>query len=134
MSVSDRQLVNAATAVRSNAYAPFSRYTVGAAVLDEHGELHVGCNVENSSFPCGSCAEAGAISAMVAAGGTRIVAIAAVGGRDALEECAPCGNCRQRISEFADENTRILLLDTDGKIQSSSIEELLPGSFRLHRN
>ncbi|MEX0707777.1 MAG: cytidine deaminase [Woeseia sp.] len=131
MSISDRQLVNAATAVRSNAYAPFSHYTVGAAVLDEHGELHVGCNVENSSFPCGSCAEAGAISAMVAAGGTRIVAIAAVGGRDTLEECTPCGNCRQRISEFADTNTRILLLDTDGKIQSSSIEELLPGSFRL---
>ncbi len=134
MSVSDRQLVNAATAVRSNAYAPFSHYTVGAAVLDEHGELHVGCNVENSSFPCSSCAEAGAISAMVAAGGTRIVTIAAVGGRDTLEDCTPCGNCRQRIAEFADENTRILTLNAAGKIQSASIEQLLPGSFRLPGN
>jgi len=134
VTVSDRELVDAAIAVRGNAYAPFSGYRVGAALLDEQGRVHLGCNVENSSFPCASCAEAGAISAMVAAGGQRIVAIAAVGGRRGLEDCTPCGNCRQRISEFADDATRVLLRDGDGGIRSHAIEQLLPGSFRLRRD
>jgi cytidine deaminase len=131
MTVSDQQLIDAAVKVRENAYAPFSKYKVGAALVDEQGQLHLGCNVENSAFPSGSCAEAGAISAMVAAGGKKIVTIAAVGGHDALEACTPCGNCRQRISEFADSGTRILLLDDAGKTVSHSIEAMLPGSFRL---
>lgn len=131
MSVTDQQLIDAAKAVRDKAYAPFSRFRVGSAVLDGEGRVHVGCNVENSSFPCSSCAEAGAISAMIAAGGQRIVAIAAVGGHARLEACTPCGNCRQRISEFADGETRILLLNDAGAVESHSAEELLPGSFRL---
>jgi len=129
----DRELVDAALAVRERAWAPYSGYRVGAAVLDENGNLHVACNVENSAFPLGACAETGAISAMVAAGGRRIVAIAAVGGRDAPEACTPCGGCRQRIAEFADGDTRVLLIGVDGGIEEHKAAELLPLGFRLRR-
>lgn len=127
----DEKLIEAAKAVRARAHAPYSRYLVGSAVLDEQGRIHVGCNVENAAYPLGICAETSAIGAMVAAGGTRIVAIAAVGGRQALESCTPCGGCRQRIREFADAKTRILLLDADGKPRRYTIDELLPASFTL---
>ena len=77
----DEALIEAAKAVRTRAHAPYSGYHVGSAVLDENGRIHSGCNVENAAYPLGICAETSAIGAMVAAGGTRIVAIAAVGGR-----------------------------------------------------
>ncbi len=131
MSSSDADLIAAASAVRDRAHAPYSGYLVGAALIDEKGRLHVGCNVENSSFPLGACAESGAISAMVAAGGQKIAVIAAVGGRETLENCTPCGGCRQRIHEFADAATRIVLLDKTGQIVSYTLAELLPDSFRL---
>ena len=127
----EKRLVQAARAVRQNAYAAYSGYRVGSAVLDEIGRVHVGCNVENSSFPLGACAEANAIGAMVAAGGKRIVAIAAVGGRAELDACTPCGGCRQIIQEFADENTRVILIGADGSPQTHLISTLLPASFRL---
>lgn len=127
----DEKLIEAAKAVRARAHAPYSRYLVGSAVLDEKGRVHVGCNVENAAYPLGICAETSAIGAMVAAGGTRIVSIAAVGGRQALESCTPCGGCRQRIREFADGHTRIILLDERGKPRSYSMDELLPASFSL---
>jgi len=104
---------------------------VGSAVLDENGRVHSGCNVENSAYPEGICAETSAIAAMIAAGGTRIVAIAAVGGRQQLEVCTPCGGCRQRIAEFSDRDTRIILLDEAGRPRSYTLEQLLPASFRL---
>lgn len=129
--VDDRALIKAASAVRPHAHAPYSGYRVGAALIDNAGNLHTGCNVENAAFPEGSCAEANAIGAMVTAGGKRIVAIAAVGGKNEPEACTPCGGCRQCILEFADEQTRILLLDSDGDIASFTIEDLLPASFRL---
>jgi cytidine deaminase len=125
------RLVQAAKTVRQNAYAPYSGYRVGSAVLDEIGRVHVGCNVENSSFPLGACAEANAIGAMVAAGGKRVVAIAAVGGRSEPEACTPCGGCRQIIQEFADENTRVILIGADGSLQTHLTSTLLPASFRL---
>jgi cytidine deaminase len=129
----DRQLVDAALQVRANAHAPYSGFRVGAALLDERGDIHTGCNVENAAYPEGVCAEANAIGAMVAAGGRRIVAIAAVGGADGIEACSPCGGCRQRISEFADEDTRVILVDADESTSSHSISELLPASFSLDR-
>jgi cytidine deaminase len=129
----DRQLVDAALQVRANAHAPYSGFRVGAALLDERGDIHTGCNVENAAYPEGVCAEANAIGAMVAAGGRRIVAIAAVGGADGIEACSPCGGCRQRISEFADENTRVILVDANESTSSHSISELLPASFSLDR-
>jgi cytidine deaminase len=124
-------LVKAATEARRNGYAPYSNYRVGAAVLDDAGRVHVGCNVENASFPQGSCAEANAIGAMVAAGGRRIAAIAVVGGRDDPEACTPCGGCRQAIHEFADAVTRVLLLDETGTLTCHAADDLLPLSFRL---
>ena len=131
MTVDDKTLINAAKEVRLNAHAPYSGYHVGAALLDDAGHVHSGCNVENAAFPEGVCAEANAIGAMIASGGKRIVAIAAVGGKDDIEACTPCGGCRQKIVEFAGENTRVLLIRDDGGIESYSMDDLLPSSFRL---
>ena len=131
MTVDEQLLIDAAKKVRPNAHAPYSGYLVGAALIDDTGTLHTGCNVENAAFPEGTCAEAYAIGSMVAAGGKRIVAIAAVGGADEIEACTPCGGCRQSILEFADENTRIILLGEGDRIDSYSIDELLPAGFRL---
>jgi cytidine deaminase len=131
MKSDDDALIEAAKAVRARAHAPYSRFHVGSAVLDENGRIHSGCNVENAAYPEGICAETSAIAAMIAAGGKRIVAIAAVGGGQHLEACTPCGGCRQRIAEFADGNTRIILLDEAGRPRSYTVEQLLPASFRL---
>ena len=131
MTVDEQQLIDAAKAVRPNAHAPYSGFRVGAALIDDTGTLHTGCNVENAAFPEGTCAEANAIGSMVAAGGKRIVAIAAVGGAGEIEACTPCGGCRQSILEFADENTRIILIGDSNRIVLYSIEELLPAAFRL---
>ena len=127
----EQQLIDAAKKVRVHAHAPYSGYRVGAALMDDNGQLHCGCNVENAAFPIGSCAEANAICSMVAAGGSRIVAIAAVGGAEDIEACTPCGGCRQSIREFSDENTRIILIGDGHKITSYSIDEMLPASFSL---
>ena len=131
MTVDEQLLIDAAKKVRPNAHAPYSGYLVGAALIDDTGTLHTGCNVENAAFPEGTCAEANAIGSMVAAGGKRIVAIAAVGGSDEIEACTPCGGCRQSIIEFANENTRIILIGEGKQIDSYSIDELLPAGFRL---
>ena len=130
----DENLIAAAKAVRERAYAPYSRFYVGAAVLDEAGRVHSGCNVENAAYPEGFCAEANAIGSMVTAGGKRVVHIAIVGGAAGtagLQPCTPCGGCRQRILEFADADTRILLLDAAGQLQHHTMDDLLPLSFRL---
>lgn len=133
MTVDEQRLIDAATDVRQNAHAPYSGYRVGAAVLDENGNVHTGCNVENAAYPEGSCAEANAIGAMVAAGGQKIVAIAAVGGAKDIEACTPCGGCRQRIREFADDNTRIILVGEGQRTSSYTTDELLPASFSLNK-
>ena len=133
MPVDDEQLIEAAKKARQNAYAPYSSYFVGAAIVDDRGDIHTGCNVENAAYPEGNCAEANAIGALVAAGGKRISVIAAVGGGDDLEFCTPCGGCRQSILEFSDENTRIILINEEGEIQKYSIDELLPLAFRLRQ-
>jgi cytidine deaminase len=131
--VDDQKLIEAAKEARENAHAPYSNYFVGAAIIDEKGDLHRGCNVENAAYPEGNCAEANAIGAMIAAGGKKISVIAAVGGSDALEFCTPCGGCRQSILEFSDENTRVILINEDDEIQKYSIDDLLPLAFRLRQ-
>lgn len=131
MTISNDDLINAAREARRNAYNRYSNYSVGAALVDDRGHLHVGCNIENASYPLGSCAEAGAIAAMVQQGGKRIVKIAVVGGSAEIGPCTPCGGCRQRISEFADGDTLILAIDDSGEWQEFSIDELLPASFHL---
>ena len=110
-----------------NAYAPYSKFHVGAAILAEVGNIYAGCNVENAAYPIGSCAEASAISAMVLAGQSKIVAIAVAGAGDEL--CTPCGGCRQRIREFAKASTPILICDESGLRHSATLDALLPLSF-----
>ena len=127
--IDDKELLDRARAVRKQAHAPYSDYRVGAAIIDDNGNVHVGCNVENSSYPEGNCAETSAIAAMVAAGGRRIVTIAVVADPVGTKACTPCGGCRQRINEFADADTRIILLDTSGDLVEYSINDLLPASF-----
>jgi cytidine deaminase len=131
--MTDDELLDLARQARKRAYCRYSGYSVGAALLDENGDVHLGCNVENAAYSNVSCAEAGAISAMVAGGGTRIVTIAVVGGNEGepSRACTPCGGCRQRIDEFADENTRLIVKDNDENWHSYSMDELLPSSFHL---
>lgn len=127
----DDELIEQAVKAREQAYSRYSGYSVGAALIDDLGNVHLGCNVENASYPQGSCAETGAIAAMVVAGGTRIVAIAVAGGSERITTCSPCGGCRQRINEFADDTTRIIIIGEDDEWHSYSIDDLLPHSFQL---
>jgi cytidine deaminase len=120
-------LFAAAKAARERAYAPYSRFLVGAAIRAPSGAIYAGCNVENAAYPQGACAEAGAIAAMALAGERRIVDIVVVGDGEGL--CTPCGDCRQRIREFADATTRIHVAGLAGLRASFALEELLPHSF-----
>ena len=131
MRLSNEQLIDKAIEAREQAYSQYSGYNVGAAIIDDQGQLHLGCNVENVAYPLGNCAEAAAIAAMVQQGGKRIARIAIAGGRTEITACTPCGGCRQRIHEFADENTVIIVLDDSGEWREYTIEELLPASFHL---
>jgi len=131
MTIADEDLINAAKEARRNAYSPYSGYSVGAAIVDDRGHLHVGCNVENAAYPLGNCAEAAAIAAMVQQGGKLIVRIAIAGGSGAIAPCTPCGGCRQRINEFANADTAILVMDDSEDWHEYAIDELLPASFHL---
>ncbi len=129
--MTDQELIDAALADRENAYCPYSGFRVGTALIDDQGRMHIGCNVENASSPQGNCAETSAIAAMVVAGGEKITTIAVAGGSEKVTACTPCGGCRQRINEFADENTRIIVIDDDGDWHHYTMAELLPASFHL---
>ena len=120
-------LFAAAKAARERAYAPYSRFLVGAAIRVPSGAIYAGCNVENAAYPQGSCAEAGAIAAMALAGERKIVEIVVVG--DGEDLCTPCGGCRQRIREFAEATTPIHIAGPDGVRASFTLGELLPHSF-----
>ena len=121
------QLISAAQSAMLNAYAPYSKFPVGAAVRSDTGNIYTGCNVENAAYPIGQCAEASAISAMVSAGERTIAAIAVAGKGQAL--CTPCGGCRQRIREFATDTTPVLVCDESSLRHETTIGELLPLSF-----
>ncbi|MBV9076503.1 MAG: cytidine deaminase [Methylobacteriaceae bacterium] len=121
------ELLSAARAARSRAYAPYSGYQVGAAILSAAGGVHAGCNVENAAYPVGTCAEAGALAAMVAAGDRRIAAVLIVADGPAL--VAPCGACRQRLREFASDDAPVHLADASGVRRTVSVGELLPLAF-----
>ena len=120
-------LFDAAKAARNKAYAPYSRFHVGAAILANDGRIYAGCNVENAAYPSGTCAEAGALAAMILGGAGIIKAILVVGAGPLL--CTPCGNCRQRIREFAKPQTPVHVADETGIRQSFTLEALLPASF-----
>jgi cytidine deaminase len=120
-------LFDAAKAAQARAYAPYSRFNVGAALRTPSGAIFAGCNVENAAYPEGACAEAGAISAMALAGERQIEEILVIGDGEGL--CTPCGGCRQRIREFASPQTPIHVAGRDGLRVTLSLAELLPYSF-----
>ncbi len=120
-------LIAAARAVREHAHAPYSRFAVGAAVLDEQGRIHAGCNVENAAYPQGWCAETSAIAALVAAGGKQVLALAVCGVADAA--VTPCGGCRQKLREFAAGDCPVWAVDLTAVRGRYTLEELLPHGF-----
>ncbi len=121
-------LIAAAKSARLKAYAPYSKFLAGAAVRDERGQIHGGCNIENAAYPQGWCAETSAIAAMIMSGGHAIAEMAVIGTGDLL--CTPCGGCRQKIREFAKGNVKIHMCGQDGKVkQTFTLDELLPASF-----
>lgn len=121
-----KSLIKHAQEAMKKAYAPYSNFNVGAAILDHKGKIYSGCNVENAAYPLGVCAEASAISAMVISGETLIKNIMLVSTGDNL--VTPCGGCRQKIKEFSDENTLIQIFHNN-EVATFCIEDLLPQSF-----
>jgi cytidine deaminase len=120
-------LIAAAAEVRRKAYAPYSGFQVGAAIRAASGRVHTGCNVENVAYPEGTCAEAGAIAAMVAAGDRKIGEVAVIA--DAPSPVSPCGGCRQKIAEFAGPEVVVTMATVDGQTLSATVGDLLPGAF-----
>lgn len=127
MSPEIRELFDAAVAAQSNAHCPYSSYPVGAAVRTSTGAIFAGCNVENAAYPNGTCAEAGAIAAMVTTGERSIAAVVTV--TKGPWPGTPCGGCRQRLREFAGPDVAIHATTNTGEIITLSMSELLPESF-----
>ena len=120
-------LKNAARAVRENAYAPYSNFKVGAAIRATSGAVYAGVNVENVAYPEGTCAEAGAIAAMIAAGDTAIAEVYVIA--DSPSPVPPCGGCRQKLAEFAAGDVLVTLANLDGAEVTYRVDALLPASF-----
>ena len=120
-------LLDHAKTVRENAYAPYSNFKVGAAVQTVSGTIYTGVNVENVAYPEGTCAEAGAIAAMCAAGERQIVEVAVIA--DSPMPVTPCGGCRQKIAEFAQPDTIVRMYTTGGAQLDMTVAQLLPGVF-----
>ena len=131
--MSDTQLVKLALEARENAYAPYSEFFVGAALLDEDGEVFLGANVENASYSLTLCAERTALFAAVAKGKRRFAKIAIVGGKkgEINRFCPPCGACRQALSEFSKDGKLEIVL-FDGKTQKTiTLADALPMGFDI---
>jgi xanthosine phosphorylase len=122
-----KDLLERARAVQARAYVPYSRFKVGCAIRTASGAVHVGANVENAAYPQGLCAERSAVAAMIAAGEQRIAEVVVIGSGN--EPCAPCGGCRQLLSEFAPQATPVHMAGADGSLASSTMGELLPMAF-----
>jgi len=125
--MNEENYIEATKEAMSKAYVPYSNYPVGALIVTDNGNTYSGCNVENASYPLGNCAEASAIASMVIAGEKKIKTIYVMTKND--EGGIPCGGCRQRIREFSDENTQIIMCSVDGVQQRINLSELLPNSF-----
>ena len=120
-------LLHLARTTMVRAHAPYSKFHVGAAVRDEDGGIHGGCNVENAAYPQGLCAEAGAIAALVAAGKKRVLECVVIG--PGPEVITPCGGCRQKLREFAADEMKVHLCGPDGLHRTVTLGMLLPMSF-----
>ena len=127
-----RELIECALAANGNSYAPYSHFNVSAAALMDSGKIYTGVNVENASYPCGSCAERNAIAQAVAHGESRLVAVALAGGRDHVfsDYCLPCGMCRQAMREFGDpERIAVIAAKSATDYRIYALARLLPESF-----
>ena len=113
--------------VMTRAYAPYSKFAVGAVVCSTSGALYTGANVENAAYPQGWCAETSALAAMIMAGETRLAEIAVIAAGQDI--CTPCGGCRQKIREFADPDARVLCYGPEGLRATYTLDELLPHAF-----
>ncbi|QPM90376.1 cytidine deaminase [Pseudooceanicola algae] len=120
-------LLDAARAVRENAYAPYSNFKVGAAIRSASGAVYAGCNVENVAYPEGTCAEAGAIAAMVAAGETELTEVLVIA--DSPTPTPPCGGCRQKLVEFGGPDVRLTMVTSGGSTLETTLADILPGKF-----
>ncbi|WP_455371897.1 cytidine deaminase [Limibacillus halophilus] len=125
----ESEMLRLAQAAKEEAYAPYSGFRVGVCLAAEDGAFYSGCNVENASYPEGSCAETGAIAAMVADGKRRIAQVLVVADGERL--CTPCGGCRQRLAEFADPDTPVTVYGPEGFRARFALRELLPHAFDL---
>ena len=119
----------AATTIREKAYAPYSNFKVGAAIRGASGTVYPGVNVENVAYPEGTCAEAGAIAAMVAGGETELTEVYVIA--DSPAPVPPCGGCRQKLAEFGKGDTPVTLATMAGEEITTTIADLLPGAFTM---
>jgi len=129
-----KDLIAAATGARERAYAPYSRYAVGAAVRTPSGSIHAGCNVENAAYPEGWCAETSALAAMVSAaadGERRIVEVCVIADKIEGRIVTPCGGCRQRLAEFGGPDTVVHAISPDGDGVTYLLKDLLPAAFAM---
>ena len=134
MKIKAKELVEAACRARLSAYAPYSSFSVGAAILCSDGKIYEGCNIENSSFTPTCCAERVAIFKAISEGRRDFIAVAVVGGKIGAEEwefCYPCGVCRQVLAEFCEPEMPVLLGSSNGEVLTTSVGELLPYTFKL---
>lgn len=131
--MTDRELVEKAKEAAAKAYAPYSGFTVGAALLAKSGKVYLGCNIENASYTPTNCAERTAFFKAVSEGEREFAKIAVVGGKalDFADYCTPCGVCRQVMSEFCNEDFAVILGRNDGNYKVMTLGELLPFSFGL---
>ncbi len=125
--MTEQELVKLAIEARENAYVPYSKFPVGAAILTSNGKVYTGCNIENASYGLTNCAERTTIFKAVSEGEKKIKMIAIAG--DTEGPISPCGACRQVISEFSDEDTKVILTNLKGNIEETTISKLLPGAF-----
>jgi cytidine deaminase len=121
-------LMDAARTARDKAYAPYSNFKVGAAIRAASGAVYAGVNVENAAYPEGTCAEAGAIAAMILAGDIEIAEVAVIA--DATVPVSPCGGCRQKLAEFGKADVRVTMANLRGAERVMTLAELLPGAFQ----
>ncbi len=123
----DQAMLRLARRAMDRAYAPYSKFQVGAVVRGANGRLYAGCNIENAAYPQVCCSESSAISAMIVDGEREIVEVAVIGRGDAL--VTPCGGCRQRLREFARGDTPIHVCGPQGVRKTMTLEALLPLAF-----
>ncbi len=134
MEIDINELIKSAVVARKNAYAPYSDFYVGAALLADSGKIYTGSNVENASYPVGICAERSAFAAALSAGERNFSAIALIGGKNGerVEKfCYPCGMCRQFMSEFCKSDFTIISARSEKEYGKCTLGELLPKGFKL---